>query len=69
MAAQGPLKSGMLGTSRLANGSNPFRSRASGLMGNAADTGSHIGELLGIVVVEILILAVLRKKLSRHHGG
>ena len=61
----------MLGTSRLANGSgaNPIRARASGLMGNPGDTSSHIGELLTMVIVELVILALIRKKFIRHHGG
>lgn len=70
--AQGAVgRTGMLGTSRLANGSgaNPIRARASGLMGSASDTASHIGELLVMVVVELAILAVIRKKFIRHHGG
>lgn len=62
-------KTGMLGTSRLASGANPARSMASGLMGGASNTQSHIGELLFVVVLELVILALLRKKLRGHHGG
>lgn len=58
----------MLGTSRLAS-NNPLRARASGLLGGSGDTNSHIGELLFMVVLELALLAVLRKHFSRHHGG
>lgn len=62
------LKTGMLGTSRLAS-NNPMRARASGLLAGSGNTNSHIGELLFMVVVELLILAFLRKKFKGHHGG
>lgn len=71
MAATGPttLKSGMLGTSRLAS-ANPMRAKAAGnLLGAPEETDSHIGELWVIVLVEILILALLRRKFSKYHGG
>lgn len=50
-------------------GSNPVRARASGLLGRSASTQSVTGELLGVVIVELLILAALRQKFRKHHGG
>ncbi len=68
MAATGStLKSGMLGLSRLAS-ANPTRAAAGGL-GNPQDTASHVGELLFMVVVELVILAIVRKQFKSHHGG
>jgi hypothetical protein len=68
--AGGTTKTGMLGTSRLASGGqNPLRAGASGLSSMANGTGSHTGELLFVVLVEFVILALMRKKLQRHHGG
>lgn len=58
-----------MGKGQVFMGSNAARSRASGLMGAAGDTQSHIGELLAVVIGELVILAILRKKLSGHHGG
>ncbi len=50
-------------------GSNPVRARASGLMGRSSTTDSNIGELFGALFVELVILAVLRQKFRKHHGG
>ena len=71
MAAAGAVKTGMtgmLGISRLA--ANPMRAGAAGsIAGNPEDTQSHVGELLFMVIVELALLAVLRKKFKKHHGG